>query len=94
MTDKHFHPDGFVPMQNASANQEVEGFSTMANDIAALEKGIAFMQEVRTAFEVREQTPLTLQRINEIHNEVCGWGDPSNDEVEFARAIERAHGIV
>jgi hypothetical protein len=40
-----------------------------------------------------QRTPLTLEEINKIHNEVCGWGDPSNDEVEFARAIERAHGI-
>ena len=38
-------------------------------------------------------TPLTLEQINKIHNEVCGWGDPSSEEVEFARAIERAHGI-
>jgi len=40
-----------------------------------------------------QRTPLTDEEINKIHNEVCGWGNPSSDEVEFARAIERAHGI-
>ena len=40
-----------------------------------------------------QRTPLTERQISEIFNAVFGWGDPSNDEVEFARAIEAAHGI-
>jgi len=90
MTDKDYHPDGFVPMQNASANQEVEGFSTMRSDIAVLKKGIAFFDALKVdkAFHPKELSPMSHDKAEELM--------ASHQGLTFAaiRAVERAHGII
>lgn len=91
MSDKHYHPDGFVPVQNAS----MEGFTQMpkgkmSDDIAALERGIAFFDALKVdkAFHPKELSPMSHDKAEEIM--------ASHQGLTFAaiRAVERAHGIV
>ena len=72
------------------------GLKTTSSDYNAFKVMEVIKQLIdasRLASKPMKKRPLTEQQISEIFNAVFGWGDPSNDEVEFARAIERAHGI-
>jgi hypothetical protein len=75
---------------------EILGLKTTSSDYNTFKVMEVIKQLIdasRLASKPMKKRPLTERQISEIHNEVCGWGDPSNDKVEFARAIERAHGI-
>ena len=75
---------------------EILGLKTTSSDYNAFKVMEVIKQLIdasRLASKPMKKRPLTEQQISEIFNAVFGWGDPSNDEVEFARAIERAHGI-
>jgi len=75
---------------------EILGLKTTSSDYNAFKVMEVIKQLIdasRLASKPMKKRPLTERQISEIFNAVCGWGDPSNDEVEFARAIERAHGI-
>ena len=91
MTDKHFHPDGFVPMQNASANQEVEGFSRMprnySNDPEDMLVGFA-----GTGLSKPETLKVTLKAMTHAEAEEL---IAAHQGLTFAaiRAVERFHGI-
>ena len=75
---------------------EILGLKTTSSDYNAFKVMEVIKQLIdasRLASKPMKKRPLTEQQISEIFNAVFGWGDPSNDEVEFVRAIERAHGI-
>ena len=75
---------------------EILGLKTTSSDYNAFKVMEVIKQLIDAslmASKPMKKRPLTERQISEIFNAVCGWGDPSNDEVEFARAIERAHGI-
>lgn len=87
MSNDNYHPDGFVPMQNAS----VDGFNTMPKnklieDIAALERGLAFMHELKEEKTIKTK-PMSFTEAEELI--------AANQGLTFAaiRAVERFHGI-
>jgi hypothetical protein len=122
MTDKDYHPDGFLPMQNAS----MEGFTQMpkgkmSDDIAAFEKGLAFFSALKAdkigdgvtltniahpinpdSIETIEiELPEVQYEFNKAFTQEQLWpivneffGKDMEIYYDFARAVERAHGII
>ena len=77
MSDKNYHPDGFTPMQ-------VELF----DGFKAMDRGVQFMKEVKGAFNVKEQNPMSHEEAEQLIAKFQG--------LSFAaiRAIEQFHGIL
>ena len=103
MTDKNYHPDGFVQMNLFPADQKWD------EDIKAMERGIAFFEELRsnghtgvvtTGASVKPnsplggvQKPLTLKQIESLWTSTASSLNPETF-ARFVRAVEAAHGIV
>jgi hypothetical protein len=94
MTDKDYHPDGFVRMNTGSFDE----------DVKAMERGIAFMQEVRGAGNpvpsgagVVERDPMRPMGFADIQElfDVTLTEDPEGAErlIQLVRMIEEFHGI-
>jgi len=79
LNDKNYHPDGFVPMQ-----------TELFDDFKAMPKGSA-----SDDIDALERAPLTNELIRDIQA-MCHLKNVGYDTfiMRFARAIERAHGIV
>ena len=77
-------PDAFVRMNTGSFDE----------DIKALERGIAFFDELKeSTFEVKEHNPLTVAEIEELWTITASSLNPETF-ARFVRAVEAAHGIV
>ena len=109
MSDKNYHPDGFVPMKLTVPATEGFGFMPVGDGVSlnnmahpinpnSLETvEIEFpdsISDFKPKWEVREQTPLTNELIRDIQA-MCHLKNVGYDTfiMRFARAIERAHGI-
>ena len=97
MTDKNYHPDGFVPMQ-----------TELFDDFKAMERGITFFEELRSnghtgvvtsGASVKPnpplggvQKPLTAGQIDDLWTSTASSLNPETF-ARFVRAVEAAHGI-
>jgi hypothetical protein len=100
LSNANFHPDGFVPM-----NPPEQKWS---DDVRALERGIAFFEELRSnghtgvvtsGASVKPnpplggvQKPLSVGQIDDLWTSTASSLNPETF-ARFVRAVEAAHGI-